>query len=131
MENQPPYNMLEITEDIKKAWWAERRARYNKGLLVAGIVAFVCYVIVGSLLIAPHDKDFEITIFTTIFQGAGYLFMMLIANLFYGLGYWADKTFNGKNKEVYRRRLFKLGLTFSCGLPFLVPISLIIQYLCY
>src|SRR5438876_5450075 len=70
-----------------KEWWSRRRGRYNIGLVKAGLLAFVCYVAVvfwGSSIGAIPDAD--INLFTTIFQGVAYLFMMVIANLCYSLG---------------------------------------------
>ena len=44
-------------------WWEPRRLRYNIGLVVAGILAFILYIIVLSIF---HDRipDAEITLFT-------------------------------------------------------------------
>jgi len=115
-------------ELASKEWWSDRRLKYNLGLIVAGILAFICYVILSTKLIMPYDKDFEITLFTTAFQGIGYLFMILIANLFYNLGYWADKNFNENNSDLFRNRLFNLGFWFSCSLPFAIPLLIVVQY---
>ena len=109
-------------------WWARRRLKYNAGLVIAGISAFILYAILGSLLIAPHDKDFEITLFTISFQGIGYLFMMGVANLFYGLGAYVDRNCNKTNDEQFRRRLFNLGYWFSFALPFLIPLLIVMVY---
>jgi hypothetical protein len=111
-----------------KKWWSDRRTKYNIGLVIAGIVAFICYVIVGVNFIMPYDQHFEITLFEIVAQGIGYLIMMLIANLFYNLGYWADKNYNKTNSEQFRKRVYNIGFWFSFGLPFLIPISLLIQY---
>lgn len=119
----------ENIQQTSKQWWASRRLKYNKGLVIAGITAFILYVILGSTLISPYDNDFEITLFTTAFQGFGYLFMMLIANLFYNLGHIADKMFNKENDERFRKRLFNLGYWFSFGLPFLIPTMIVIMYI--
>lgn len=116
------------SKTLAKKWWANRRMKYNIGLVIAGILAFVCYVIAGVNLIMPYDNDFEITLFTTAFQGAGYLFMMLIANLFYNLGYWVDKNYNKRNSEKFRRRLFNLGFWGSFALPFMIPVLTVISY---
>ena len=62
----------ENIQQTSKQWWAGRRLKYNKGLVIAGITAFILYVILGSTLIMPYDEDFEITLFTTVFQGVGY-----------------------------------------------------------
>ncbi len=124
---------MEILEEniqqTRKQWWASRRLKYNICLIIAGITAFILYVILGSTLIMPYDEEFEITLFTTIFQGLGYLFMMLIANLFYNLGYIADNMFNKDNNEQFRKRLFNFGYWFSFGLPFLIPTLIVIMYI--
>ncbi|MCJ8166443.1 hypothetical protein MKJ04_16480 [Pontibacter sp. E15-1] len=111
-----------------REWWSRKRGKYNLALVAAGISAFLAYAILGGLLIAPYDYNFEITLFTIFFQGIGYLFMMLIANLFYNLGYIVDKNFNKDNSQSYRQSLFNLGLWFSVGIPFLVPILIIVEY---
>ena len=111
-----------------KEWWRSRRKKYNSGLVVAGLLAFVCYVIIGANFIMPFDDQFEITLLTTVFQGVGYLIMIGIANLFYNLGYWADLKYNEKDSVTFRTRLFNIGYWFSFGLPFLIPIMLLLQY---
>jgi hypothetical protein len=111
-----------------KEWWKSRRAKYNSGLLIAGVIAFICYVIAAINLIMPYNDQFEITLFTTVFQGIGYLIMIGIANIFYSLGYWADKNFNIHNSEKVRNKIYNLGYWGSIGLPFLVPILIIVQY---
>jgi hypothetical protein len=109
------------TKILAKKWWADRRLKYNLGLVIAGILAFICYVIAGVNLIMPYDNDFEITLFTTAFQGTGYLFMMLIANIFYNLGYWVDQNYNKCDSEKFRRRLFNFGFGFHLDFPLLFP----------
>jgi hypothetical protein len=111
-----------------REWWSNKRGKYNLALVVAGVTAFLAYAILGGLLIAPYDHNFEVTLFTIFFQGIGYLFMMLIANLLYNLGHLVDKKFNTDNSQSYRQRLFILGFWFSVGLPFLVPILIIVEY---
>jgi hypothetical protein len=112
---------------LKKDWWRKRRFQYNKGIIMAGITAFIAYCIVDEIYIAPHE-EFEVTLFTIAFQGLGYLMMMGIANLFYNLGYVADRLFNKKNKEVFRKNLYGVGYWFSFCLPFLIPIILIFEF---
>jgi hypothetical protein len=112
-----------------KQWWESRRLKYNKGLVIAGITAFILYAILGEILIVPFYSEFEITVFSTVFQGIGYLFMMLIANLFYNLGNIIDDIFNKDNSEQFRKRLFNFGYFFSSGLPFLIPTLILIMYI--
>ena len=102
------------------AWWNARRLRYNVALVVAGILAFIAYVTVGSTML-PSDADFEITIFTTLFQGIGYLFMIGLANVFYFLGPLSERVVRPRDPDRYRRICFRLGFWFSVLLPFSVP----------
>jgi hypothetical protein len=111
-----------------KTWWASRRNKYNIGLVLAGIIAFLLYAIAGITLIAPYDEEFEVTLFTTFFQGIGYLIMMGIANIFYGLGPFIDWNYNKKNEERFRQRLYNFGFWGSFTLPFTIPVITIISY---
>ncbi|MFN0292612.1 hypothetical protein [Pedobacter helvus] len=119
----------ENIQQTSKQWWSSRRLKYNKGLVIAGITAFILYAVLGEILIMPYDSEFEITLFTIAFQGIGYLFMMLIANLFYNLGHIADNMFNKDNSEQFRKLLFNFGYWFSFGLPFLIPTMIVIMYI--
>ena len=113
---------------ITREWWSNRRVKYNIGIIIAGFSSFIAYAILGEILIAPYDDNFEVTLFTIFFQGIGYLFMMLVANLFYNLGPYVDKQYNKENSEAFRQRLYKFGFWFSVGLPFLVPILIVVEY---
>jgi hypothetical protein len=110
-------------------WWKNRRRKYNVGLVISGITAFILNVIIGSLLIAPYDYEFEITLFTIGFQGTGYLIMMGVANQLYNLGPWADINYNKNNDLKFRQNLFNLGFWFSVSLPFAIPLVLVLTYL--
>lgn len=113
-------------------WWKNRRKEYNIGLMLSGIVSYILYVVLGSILIAPYDCEFEITILSFVFQGFLFLITILIANIFYNLGAFADKRFNQKNEEKFRKRIYYLGFWFSVGLPLLVPILILVEYFtCY
>ncbi len=112
----------------RKNWWENKRSTYNGGLLIAGILAFVLYVYIGTTFIMPYDPEFDITLFTTLFQGIIYLIMIFIANLFYNLGCWADEKYNTQNDVKVRNRIFNLGFWGSIALPFLIPLLLFIQY---
>lgn len=102
------------------AWWGARRLRYNVALVIAGILAFIAYVAVGITLL-PRDAEFEVTIFTTLFQGIGYLFMIGVANVFYFLGPVSERVVRPRDPERYRRICFRLGFWFSVLLPFSIP----------
>lgn len=105
-----------LTESQIKNWWSEKRTNYNLGLVVSGILAFVLYVILGVNLIMPYDDDFEITLFTIVPQGIGYLIMILIANLLYSLGVSCDLNYNKENTEKFRKNLF--ALAFGSRFPY-------------
>ena len=111
-------------EEEIKTFWSGKRLPYNKGLIISGITAFILYCILGSLMV----RDFEVTGFTTILQGFGYLAMMGIANVFFGLGSLIDGTFNEKGSEKFRNNLYKLGFVFSVALPFSIPVFIALYY---
>lgn len=117
-----------IISDEVTQWWESRRWRYNLGLILAGILAFLLYAVLGIILIMPNDQEFDITLFTIVFQGFGYLLMMGIANSLYNLGEYYDRKNNNLNDIKYRERLFKKGFWFSVCLPFLIPLMIVVQY---
>lgn len=121
MNLQPDYKII-------RSWWNKKRLKYNTGLIISGITAFIAYAILGGSLIAPHDIDFEITLFTIFFQGMAYLIMIGFANILYSLGFVVDKKFNKLNSMLFRQRLYNLGFWFSVGLPFIIPILIVIVY---
>ena len=72
-------------------WWEQRRLNYNVGLIVSGVLAFVCYVFVVDRGISTGaTPGAEITLFTTAFQAFGYLVMMGVANVCYFAGYFIE-----------------------------------------
>lgn len=111
-----------------RKWWFERRFTYNMGLIISGIISFLLYAFLGEMLIAPYDYTFEITLFTIFFQMIGYLIMVIIANIFYSLGYFIDIYFNKNNSEKFRRKLYNLGFLLSVSMPFFIPVMIVITY---
>jgi hypothetical protein len=113
-----------------RSWWEKRRLRYNFGLVIAGVLAFVCYVLVVDRGISIGTMpDAEITLFTTAFQGMGYLFMMAVANVCFFAGPLSESLVKPTNVDRYRRVTFQLGLWFSVLLPFTIPIIVAWSYL--
>ena len=112
----------------RKKWWSGKRLKYNIGLIISGFLAFIAYSIVVGYVIPPAP-DVEITLFTIIFQGIGYLIMMGVANIFYSLGEFSEEIIKPKNVNGFRKRTFNIGFWVSCGLPFLIPIILLLTYL--
>jgi len=105
-------------------WWSARRIPYNIGLVVAGILAFVAHVDIGFTMLPP-EADSEVTIFTTLLQGVGYLFMIGVANVFYFLGPLSERIVRPHHPERYRRICFRLGFWFSVLLPLSAPALLV------
>lgn len=115
-------------KELRNKWWNSKRGKYNLGLIISGILAFILCSLVVEFIV-PLDSDVEITLFTIFFQGIGYLVMIGIANLIYNLGAYSEKIIKPNNIDEYRIRTFNLGFWFSCGLPLLIPLSLLITYL--
>ncbi|MCB4800280.1 hypothetical protein [Neotamlana laminarinivorans] len=114
-------------KDERKKWWSEKRLKYNLGLIISGFLAFIAYSLVVQYVI-PVAPDVEITLFTIIFQGIGYLIMMGIANIFYNIGAFSEEIIKPKNVDQFRNRIFNIGFWISCFLPFSIPIILLVYY---
>ena len=110
------------------AWWEARRRRYNVGLVVAGVFAFLAYATVGATLV-PEDADFEITLFTVAVQGIAYLLLIAVANACYFLGPLSEWWVRPQDPVRYRRVCYTIGFVFSVLLPFSVPLMLAITAL--
>jgi hypothetical protein len=85
-------------------WWEARRLRYNLALIAAGIGSFLLYCIVcGTILerVVPPN-EIEITIFTVLFQGVGYLLCMGLANVCYLLGPISETVIKPKEPDKFR-----------------------------
>ena len=119
-----------IGSQSARAWWEERRLRYNIALVVAGVLAFVTYVWVVDQGIARGTMPgAEITLFTIAFQAFGYLLMMAVANLCYNLGSWSESVIRPTNIETYRRVAYWMGFWFSALLPLAIPALVAWAYL--
>jgi hypothetical protein len=128
--------LFDVVQEMKRSeihpsdWWAARRFQYNLALVVAGVVAFIAYVVVGSTLL-PSYALFEVTIFTTLFQGIGYLFMTGVANVIYFIGPISESIVSPANPGRYRQVCYQLGLWFSIILPLSIPVLLAVLSLFY
>jgi hypothetical protein len=114
--------------DLALPWWNARLLKYNLVLVVAGVLAFALYVLVGFSLL-PDEAHFEVTWFMLVVQGGGYLFMMLIANSCYLLGPIMECLIRPRDVDRFRRTCFHLGCWFSFCLPFSIPALLAAQAL--
>jgi|SRR5579862_2897738 len=111
-----------ITSQSARAWWEQRRLRYNFALVVAGVLAFAAHLGVVERGISKGTMPgAEITFFTIVFQAFGYLLMMGIANLCYNLGQWSESVIRPTNIGRYRRVAHWIGFWFSALLPFAIP----------
>jgi hypothetical protein len=108
-----------------REWWGQRQWPYNRALLAAGFLAFLCYVIALEVRCAD-STDVEVTVFTILFQGVGYLLAMGLANVCYQLGAGAERLVPHDARGSYRRWAFRAGLGFSVALPFLVPAAVLV-----
>jgi hypothetical protein len=106
-------------------WWAARRGRYNIGLIVSGIMAFICY---ATVVWTFEDRipGAEVTIFTTLIQGLGYLVMIGVANVFFFLGPIAEQVIRPTDPLRFRMLTYRTGFWGSVSLPFLIPAFLLI-----
>lgn len=111
-----------------KQWWSKKRKSYNGALALACFIAFILYVI-SVAMFQERMPCVEITLFTIIFQGVGFVFALVMANIVYSFGYIVEAILNPKNPENFRNTAYKLGLLFSIMLPMLLPIYICISLL--
>ena len=116
-----------LTKSQIREWWSKRRIKYNYGLIVSGIVSFLLFSMLADLLIP--EKYYEVNLFTMFFQGLWHLGFILIANVFYSLGFYIDKSFNKNNRKEFRINLFNIWFGLSVFIPFIIPILIVIQFL--
>ena len=113
-----------------RTWWEHRRLRYNIGLIISGLLAFAGYVVVVDRGISIGAMPCaEITLFTTAFQGLGFLFMVAVANVCYLAGPLCESIIKPKNMDRFRSVTFQLGFWFSALLPFMIPVAIASSYL--
>ena len=114
-------------------WWGARRLHYNFGLLLAGILAFIGYVIICVTLLPRvlDTSEIEVSAFTTLSQGIAYLLAMGAANIFYFLGPLSERIIRPANVDRYRRICYRIGFWFSFLLPFSIPATLGVLVLFY
>ena len=116
--------------ELRNEWWRKKRSKFNIGLIISGILAFIFQITVIEIVSNESNYlELDFTIFTFFFQAIGYLIMIGIENLFYYLGPISEKLIEPKDSEKYRNRTFKFGFWFSCSLPFLIPLNILIMYL--
>jgi len=126
--------MIEETNNIEKSlrpseWWRKRRRNYNTAIILSGIGAFICYLVVFETFHNRLGPGADVTLFTTLFQGIVYLIVIGIANICYYIGPISEKIIKPKDIDRYRNTAYNLGLWGSIILPFLIPILVLIRAL--
>ena len=91
-------------------WWSQRRFKYNIGLIIAGVLAFIAHAAIVFSFKA-RIPDAEITVSTTMFQAVGYLIVIGIANICYFLGPLSERMLKPKNLTNYQHITFKIFYT--------------------
>lgn len=114
-------------------WWEKRRLLYNVGLIFAGVLAFICYVVVCCTLLPRvlDPSEIKVNSVTTFGQGIGYLFVMGVANICYLLGPLSEWLFRPRDVMRYRHNCYLLGFWFSVLTPFCIPSLLAILVLVF
>lgn len=99
---------------------------YNAALVFVGALVFVVYLLVAAdcnaRLPPGREEELEITAYTMLLQGIGYLCAMAVANAAYCLGPISELVFRPNPLDAYRRGTFWLGFGVSVVLPFCVPL---------
>ena len=98
--------------------------RYNVGLLLAGLSAFVLYLAVYFTFGSRLPMEIDVNIFTVVFHGIAFSFYVFIANVFYCLGALSERLPRMRSLESHRQTTFALGFVLSVALPFLEPLLL-------
>ena len=75
-----------------RQWWLHQRIKFNKGLLISGMLTFVIYTLFTAQIFgSPY---LTITLNTMMIEFIVYLFYIFMANLFYTIGWLSDLLFN-------------------------------------
>jgi hypothetical protein len=102
-------------------WWQQRRFRYNRDLLVVGIMTWLLVLVAGSAAVKPGE-DFEEPL-VMIF---GPILYAIFANIAFTAGPIYDTTFY---RGTPRKKLFKTGYIFSLILTALPGVWAVVAWL--
>lgn len=114
-----------VSESVRDGWtwWESRRLRYNVVVLAGAIPAFFLYCALFDFIVShtPPERrsEVDITLFTTAFQGCGWMFL---ANLFCLLGVNCERYVKPERITVYREKAYRRGCWFAFLIPFAVPL---------
>lgn len=108
--------MKERAEDLSASeWWGQRRARYNIGLVIAGLLAFGVYA-------TRAFAEVGITVFTTIYLIVSFLLAIGTANILYFLAPISERLLKPGNVATYRNITYNLGFWFFVFILFISPL---------
>jgi hypothetical protein len=108
--------MKEGAEDLSASeWWGQRRARYNIGLVIAGLLAFGAYA-------TRAFADVGITVFTTIYLIVSFLLAIGMADIFYLLAPISERLLKPGNVATYRNITYNLVFWFFVFILFISPL---------
>lgn len=108
--------MKERTEDLSASeWWSQNRARYNIGLVIAGLLAFGAYT-------TKAFSSVGITLFTAIYLIVSFLLALGMANILYFLAPISEKLLRPGNVKAYRNITYNLGFWLFVLILFVSPL---------
>jgi hypothetical protein len=96
-------------------WWGQRRTRYNIGLFITGLLAFVAYA-------TRAFTGVEINVFTTIYLIVSFLLAIGMANIFYFLAPIPERLLKPGNVATYRNITYNLGFWFFVFILLISPL---------
>jgi hypothetical protein len=108
--------MKEGAEDLSASeWWGLRRARFNIGLFIAGLLAFGVYAIRAF-------ADVGISVFTTIYLIVSFLLAIGIANILYFMGPISERLLKPENVATYRKITYNFCFWLFVLILFISPL---------
>jgi hypothetical protein len=122
MTNAEPHPDSFFASDAWR-WWHARRLRFNIALVVAGWLAYGVDIGLFYAFGRPAWRDWQGAVSMTLFMGALYLVMMFIANVCFLLGPLTESVVAPDDIAAYRLMAWRMGLSGSVALPFLVPLA--------
>lgn len=114
-----------IPQDRRQAWlwWEARRLRYNVGLTTSGWCAYALFWLLHFSFDWTPASSWQGAMGMTLFLGAGFLFLMGLANIFYLLGILTESIARPTDLDQFRTDTWNLGFWGSIALPFLFPLG--------
>jgi hypothetical protein len=96
-------------------WWLYHRIKFNKGLLIGGMLAFALYTLFSGQIFSIRNA--EVVSMGMLYECIGYFIYMVLANIAYTIGWLADILFNHTHSNAFRNIVFTSGYWFAVCLP--------------